>query len=95
MLKFNEFKNKKPKLNESIIDDFGDKINDYIDESYDHFKKLKKPINTLDVIDYVFEKIGVELNDRDLQELYYKITGNELVDYDFDELKKEPKYIVK
>lgn len=79
-----------------IIEEVGDiKINDLIDKVYNHFKINKKPVNTLDIINYVEQSIGKELDDDDYEELYYKITGEELDSEEIMDLDDEEKFIVK
>jgi hypothetical protein len=92
MINFNNF-NKLTETN--LINDDYLKIDDIIDNAYKYFKKIKKKINTLDIIEYVEDKIGKELDDDDYNELYYRITGE---DYDGDEimdLEDEGKFYIK
>lgn len=53
-------------------------INKTIDNAYKHFKSISKPVNVIDIIEYVEDAIGKELTDKDYENLYYKITGDNL-----------------
>jgi len=83
-------------VNEGVVKEEGDEnINKFIDQAYQYFKTLKKPINTKDIIDYVEKLIGKELDDDDYIDLYYKITG-EYLDADvIEDLDDEEKFIIK
>jgi len=92
MINFNNF-NKLTETN--LINDDYLKVDEIIDNAYIYFKKINKKINTLDIIEYVEDKIGKELDDDDYNELYYRITGE---DYNGDEimdLEDEDKFYVK
>lgn len=95
LLKFSNFLSSQ--INEGkIIDEVGDtKTNEIIDKAYLYFKKRKKPINTLDIINFVEQYIGKELDDDDYEELYYKITGEDLDSEEIMDLDDEKKYIIK
>jgi len=95
LLGYNDFKNKNV-FESSVIDQVGNSnIDKLIDKAYKYFKNIKKPVNTLDIMEYVETLVGKEMSDDDYEELYYKITGE---DFDGDEiydLEEEEKFIVK
>jgi hypothetical protein len=93
MINFNNFNKLITETN--LINDDYLKVDEIIDNAYIYFKKINKKINTLDIIEYVEDKIGKELDDDDYNELYYRITGE---DYNGDEimdLEDEDKFYVK
>jgi len=93
--KYNEFN--KITMNEGVIlDDIDIKdIDKMIDDAYENFKKINKKVNTLDIIEYVEDKIGKELDDDDYNELYYRITGEEYDDVEISDLDEEEKFYIK
>jgi len=83
-------------LVENIIEEIGDKdVNNLIDSAYKYFKDIQKPVNTLDIINYVEEIYGKELDDDDYEELYYKITAEDFNGDEIEDLEEEEKYIIK
>jgi len=72
-----------------------DNFNEIIDNAYKHFKKIKKPVNTLDIIEYIENKIGKELPDDDYSKLYYKLTGEYIDDDEISDIGSEERYIIK
>lgn len=79
-----------------VIEEIGEKtIDTMIDDAYKHFKEIKKPINTLGIIEHVEEVIGKELDDDDYEVLYYKITGESLDGDEIFDLDEEEKFIVR
>jgi len=95
LLDYKKFKEKSI-LVESVIEDVGeDNIDNLIDDAYKHFKEIQKPVNTLNIINYVEQSIGKELDDEDYYDLYYKITGEEYDGDEIDDLDDEEKYIIK
>lgn len=83
-------------LVEKVIEEIGDNVIDgFIDDAYKHFKEIQKPVNALDIINYVEKSVGKELDDEDYEELYYKITGEDFNGDEIDDLEDEEKYIVK
>lgn len=94
ILNYNDFKKS---INEGkTIDIIGQEpLNKLIDQAYNHFKKTKQPINTLDILNYIEMEIGKELDDDDYELLYYKITGDDLDSDEIFDLEYEEKFIVK
>lgn len=69
-------------------------FNIIIDYAYKHFKTTKKPVNTLDIINFVENYIGTELDDNEYEYLYYKITGENINIDEIDDLEDEKKFII-
>lgn len=93
ILEYNKFLKKNEGI---VIGKVGEKtIDKMIDDAYKHFKSIKKPVNSLDIMNYVEEQIGKEMDDDDFEELYYKISGENLDSDDIEDLDDEEKFIVK